>query len=257
VWSIGGKTLLRGWSRRTCYSNNACSGEAHWQPARPQQYVTAEYSCEMSRQHQFDLSADGLLDLKKNGVPGEVIGTMVTGEGDSTGSRDTDMPASEDHSFFLYDNDKKIRLERAHGFASSLRPGFIRRFGGPAYGYASLSESGPAAALRVTNKNPGFGELAVPFDLRVPELAHLVKLGLDSGTKRRRVVPAKVQAFHQTEPGFPQEVRIEVVVEEVREMTSKGRRMRVYRMRPAAPLAAGEYAVVLSMRSFFDFAIDP
>ena len=207
-----------------------------------------------SRPNQFDVSAEGLLDLKNNGIPDDIIEAMLTRQSERPRLSDSTPPSDKDDDFYLYDGDKKIRLTKATT-RTSVSAGFLSAFGAPAYGYVTFPESGPTAALRITNKLPVFGELSVPLSLRVAELVHLVRLQLDEG--HRRVQVAKVQVFAKAKGGFPEEARIPVTFEEAGEGSVQGKPARLYRMRPSAALEPGEYAVVVSLKHFFDFAVDP
>jgi hypothetical protein len=122
-----------------------------------------------SRPNQFDLSADGMLDLKNNSVPDNIIEAMMSGPSAQAGAPDSASPESKvDNSFWLYDGDKKIRLEQTK-VTSEAKAGIGVAFGGAAHGYLTLSEGGPASTIRVTNRNPSFGELLVPEGRRVAE----------------------------------------------------------------------------------------
>ena len=211
-----------------------------------------------SRPNHFDLSADALLDLKKKGVPDDVIQAMVSPKTEPASSKAfAQSQDEEDDYLWLYDGTKKIHMEMAHtGMATKV--GFLRSLIGLGYGYITLPESGPAAAIRVTNKNPSFGEMNLPLDRRIEEVVYLVKFEIDPDTKRRSVQIAKSSLFTGDEIGFPQEVRIPVVFTEIREATINGIRQRVYRMAPATPLEPGEYAIAFdSGARFLDFGIDP
>jgi hypothetical protein len=208
------------------------------------------------RPSQFDLSADGLLDLKNSGVSDRVIEAMMSGQEAPTRSQDSvSSPSQFDSSFWLYDGDKKIRLQQTH-VTVEAKAGLGTAFGGAAHAYATFSAGGPTAAIRITNRDPHFGEVLVPEDLRVEELVQLVKLEIDSASKHRRVQVAKVAAFRSTQSGIPEAARIPIIFEVVREVAYKGKPSRLYSFKPEAPLAPGEYAVVISNRLFLDFGID-
>jgi hypothetical protein len=210
-----------------------------------------------SRPSQFDLTADDLLNLKGNGVPNDIIEAMISRQGESTRSANAPAPPSaEDHSFWLHDGDNKIRLTLAQ-VTVDARTTALTAFGGAVNTFATLSEGGTAAAIRVTNRSPSFGELMTPPDFRVAELVCLVRLEVDSANKHRRVKVGKYGAYRGSQTGIPQSARIPVIFDKVGEATYKGQRQSLYSMRPETPLAPGEYAVVLSQRMlFFDFGID-
>jgi hypothetical protein len=65
-----------------------------------------------------------------------------------------------------------------------------------------------------------------------------------------------VAAFRTTQTGIPEAARVPVVFEELGEVTYKGTHQRKYSFKPEAPLAPGEYAVVIAGRIFFDFGVD-
>jgi len=209
-----------------------------------------------SRPNQFDLSADGLLALKNNGVSDEVIESMMSGSSNAAHSGDPESSSSEDDSaLWLYDGEKKIRLEETRVTAEA-KAGIGVAFGGSIHSYATLSEAGPAAVIRVANRSPLFGKVLVPENLRVAELVQLVKLEFDSTSKRRRVQIGKVAEFRGTRTGIPQEARIAIAFDDVGEVRFKGKPAHLYSFRPEAPLAPGEYAIVLPGYRFLDFGID-
>jgi len=209
-----------------------------------------------SRPNQFDMSTDGMLALKNNGVPDNVIEAMISAPSAQAGPPDpASSESKDDNSFWLYDGDKKIRLQETKVTAEA-KAGIGVAFGGAAHGYLTLSEAGPASPIRVTNKNPSFGEVVVPENRRVAELVQLVRLQIDTGSKHRRVEAAKVAAFRTTQTGIPEAARIPLVFQELGEITYKGTQQRKYSFKPEASLASGEYAVVIAGRIFFDFGID-
>jgi hypothetical protein len=208
-----------------------------------------------SRPNQFDLSTDGMLDLKNNSVPDIVIEAMMSGPSSQAGAPASTSSETDNDAFWLYDGDKKIRLE-ATKVTAEAKAGIGTAFGGAAHGYLTLSEGGPASTIRVTNRNPSFGEIIVPESRRVAELVQLVKLQIDAGSKHRRVETAKVAAFRTTQIGIPETARVPVVFENLGEVTYKGTQQRKYSFKPESPLSPGEYAVVFAGRMFFDFGVD-
>ena len=209
-----------------------------------------------SRPNHFDLSADAMLNLKGNGVPDNVIEAMMSGPA-STATQPQVEPAGiqVDNSFWLYDGDKKIRLEQTRVTAEG-KAGIGAAFGGATHAYFTLSEAGPRSAVRTSNKNPRFGEVLVPEGRRIAELVQLVKLQMDDSGKHRRVEAMKAAAFRSTHTGIPDSARVPMVFEELGKITYKGATQNNYAFKPEAPLPPGEYAVVIGGRVFFDFGVD-
>ena len=206
----------------------------------------------------FDLSTDEIIELKKAGASSQVLKTMLDPNAGITPPAEAKAAASTtnevDDSFWLYDADKKIPLTKAH-VEITAKPDAAFIITGTVHAFATLSESGPAAEIRVTNRNPQFGKLAVPLNLRVAELVHLVKLKLDSGKKHRRLEVAKGGGFSGVNM-TDSKMRVPITFDEVGETTLSGKKARLYRARPVAPLEPGEYAIVISFTEYFDFGID-
>jgi hypothetical protein len=206
----------------------------------------------------FDLSTDELIELKNAGASSQVIKTMLNPRAAIIPPAETKAAAPTtnevDNLFWLYDGDKKIQLTEAHvEITSKADAAFV--FTHSVRAYATLSESGPTAEIRVTNRNPQFGLLAVPQNLRVAELVHLVKLGLDSDKKHRCLEVAKGGGLGGVKMSDAK-MRVPITFDEAGETTLSGQKAHLYRAKPAAPLEPGEYAIVVSSSRYFDFGIN-
>jgi hypothetical protein len=203
----------------------------------------------------FDLSADDLIELKKAGVSNSVLKAMMTSEPMpvTPAAAKSLAESRKDKPFCLYDGDKKIPLRLAKADMST-KMGALAIVSGSVSAFMTLSESGPKSDIRVTNRSPGFGELAIPLDKRVAEAVQLVKLELDPSKKHRRSQVAKGGGFRAVK--MLDDMRIPITFEEIGQITFHGKEVRLYRAKPVAPLAPGEYAIVVSERSYFDFGVD-
>ena len=209
-----------------------------------------------SNLNTFDLSTSALVELKKNGVSDKVIEAMMSTHLSAPANTQA-LPtptAQADTSLYIYDGDKKIRLQYARPTLEAKNSVFGPL--GSTYAYVVFSEAGPAASIRVADRSPLIGEFIAPADFRISDQIQLVKLEVERSTKHRRVQVSRVSAGGSINTNIPDSARISVTFNVVRDLISNGKPAQVYNMKPVAPLGPGEYAIVFSGKRFMDFGID-
>ena len=197
--------------------------------------------------HEFDTSGAGLLALKKHGVPDPVIEAMVSlssPKPNAEPSVNTDALAG---TVTLIDGTKREPMRATVPSAIHTSTGTMKILKPLVKAKVLQVLSEPRAKLRITNPTPIF-EVTLPLDLKPSDTIALVKLSVES--KRRQVLTAGGAG----PSGFSKDDLIPITIEPAGPRSTE--RERTYKVTTAAPLAQGEYALVVFISNYYDFALD-
>lgn len=204
-------------------------------------------------ERNFDLSADGLVVLKGEGVPEAVIQAMLAPP-ENTGSRPS-QPSLNDlndansaRGATLIDGANKIRMKYS---ASDMRTSGM--FSGPFSAKVRSALRGNHAQLRIANGSPEF-EVALPADADPADVVAIVKFDVKSD---RREVQISKMNLTGAKSGIPKDRQLPIQIEEAQ---NQGRRSsdyyKLFRIKLVNPLPPGEYGLVTHGTTFYDFGID-
>ena len=197
---------------------------------------------------EFDLSADALEALKAGGVSDELLDSI---EGSRAAGKASNAETSHEAVFLLHDG-MRVLMETAEKKSRWASGGFLVRLSTVSY----ILLEGLSAQLIIGDKTPAF-EASLPADVNATEKLKIVRL---KPKKKRKV--REIEDSHYTlrrnRDGFGEKDVVATVFEEVRTyIAADGVKYTLYRVRPAEPLQAGEYAFVPrgSYWEFYDFGV--
>lgn len=205
-----------------------------------------------SSNNSFDISADALIVLKKEGVPDSVIQAMVArtqnaGAGESQSSFAGGNEATR--GAVLVDGTNRIRMQYA---SPDIRSSGMFRLN-PLSSKVRAALKGNHAQIRTTNTSPVF-EIGLPSDAQPSDVVALVKLDIKSD---RREVETLSVGVTGAKSGFPKGRTIPINIEEV---SAEGKEtsgyLKLYRVKLVSPIAPGEYALVTQGSTYYDFGVD-
>ncbi|GIX34843.1 MAG: hypothetical protein KatS3mg126_0622 [Lysobacteraceae bacterium] len=209
-------------------------------------------------QAEFDTSPDAIIELNKKGVPQTVLEAMIAKAGEAGA-----QPAASkrfDPEQILLEHDGKVHVLRY------LRPTFrtaarAMGFGGVAQ-YAVLN--GASAQLAVDSGDVSF-TVAVPKNAQPQAYMTLVRLEPRRNGTREIATGGGYMSYST---GFVKERIVATVANPLDDQAGAPDGFVIFSMRPADPLAAGEYAIVTANSkiqvpgffsgmtdSFFDFSV--
>ena len=208
-----------------------------------------------STDSNLDVSADALIDLKKEGVPESVIRAMQD-RADSTGAAQPQSPFSDTNAprrgrdLVLIDGTQRIEMQ--HG-SNELRTGGLA---GAMVPFKSTKVrkalSGNHAQLRTTNTSPAF-EVSLPSNAHPSDLVELVRLDVKSD---RREIETASFGITAGKHGFPKDRLVPISIEEVlTEDKATSGYSKLYRVKLVNPIGPGEYALV-GQGIYYDFGVD-
>jgi hypothetical protein len=212
-----------------------------------------------SRPSQFDTSPEALISLKNAGVSPAVIEAMIRASTKPAspqtatvattaaappsaaifspaglwGSKQTRIEADR---VFLIDGEKRTELKF---FQPSTR---TRAFFG-AQQFAVLA--GSSARMRTENKAPEF-ELILPNNVEVASVVVLGLLAVRPNGSREILIGA---GFYSLTQGLPAERNMRIAYDKIADQSGAPEGYEIYRIKPMAPLTAGEYAFMVSKHS--------
>jgi hypothetical protein len=131
---------------------------------------------------------------------------------------------------------------------SSERTGKTAQTSKPAPPKERYTLKGKQAELRVTETSPVF-EVPLPGNAPPSELLQLVRLDVKPDRREIEVF----QAGAKLQP--PKYRVVDVSIEELPDQGNKARKS--FRVKTVKPIVAGEYALVVQGRTFYDFGVDP
>jgi hypothetical protein len=218
----------------------------------------------------FDTSADGLILLKKEGVPDSVIRAMIDrspGSEDRTvsdtragsESRSSRSPSHQGSDAsdpipggaVLVDGGKRIRLKRTIPAGTNTGGGGLKMFVPFRKAKIMQTFNGSHAAIHRKTGAPTF-EVWLPADLNPGDGIVLLKLVVKPD--HREISVASGRFSGQT--GFSKGDIVPVNIEEGRTKTIGGTLQKACRASPVKPLSRGEYAIVVQGDTYYDFGID-
>jgi len=115
------------------------------------------------------------------------------------------------------------------------------------------------AALRTYDRQPQFLDIFTPVGFS-PENIYIVRMTPRDKARYLQTGTAEANIAGSSSSGFllPDGTRIDITAEVVsRQCLHEGKKVAVYRLKPAEPLKDGEYAFLVQERNwFFDFGVD-
>lgn len=207
-----------------------------------------------SSNQSFDLSADGLITLKKEGVPDSVIQAMIIRSQGAGGNLTTPPAATLGNSgdatkgVILIDGTRRVQMKY-----SSPDPRGSGLFGNPLSSKVRSALPGNHSPLRITNTSPMF-EIALPVNVHPSDAVAIVKLDVKADRREIEFVRAGITG---SSIGPPKNKIIPVSLEEV-ESNDKpgGQYYKIYRVKLVSPIPPGEYALMGNAAQFYDFGVD-
>lgn len=109
---------------------------------------------------------------------------------------------------------------------------------------------GSKATLRTKHRQPSM-EFYASSDLDIPSAIYLLRF--DAESDRRQIRVGKSRGKVAT-TGIPKDHSVDSTVEELGDGPNSTKR---YRLKPSSPLRPGEYCLVRSTDTCFDFGVDP
>lgn len=114
------------------------------------------------------------------------------------------------------------------------------------------------ASLRIHDRQPQSLDIFTPVGFS-PDNIYIVRMTPRDNARYLQTGTAEANASGSSSSGFllPDGIRIEAAPDLVsRQCVHEGKKVAVYRLRPAEPLKDGEYAFLSQGRQFFDFGVD-
>lgn len=220
-------------------------------------------------QPNFDTSADGLIKLQSAGVPADVIEAVIATQGGG-GSSNAAAPAGGMHAapaggwnpeeIILVDGGERIPMR----YLTPQMRSAVRALGyGGMAQYAVLR--GNRASLRLKSNQPEF-LLAVPNNAQPDSYFTLVTMAVRKNNSREIMVGGGYMSYSS---GVATDRVISTVSEKLADQSAAPKGFITYRIKVAAQLPPGEYAVVLynsqirtvgffasGLDSYYDFGVD-
>ncbi len=217
----------------------------------------------------FDTSADGLIKLQSAGVPADVIEAMIATQSGG-GSSDAAAPAGgmlappaggwNPEEIILVDGGERIPMR----YLTPQMRSAVRALGyGGVAQYAVLRSN--RASLRLKTKQPEF-LLAVPNNAQPDSYFTLVTMAVRKNNSREIMVGGGYMSYSS---GVATDRVIATVSEKLADQSAAPKGFITYRIKVAAALPPGEYAVVLynsqirtagffasGLDSYYDFGVD-
>ena len=205
----------------------------------------------------FDVSADGLIALKQDGVPDSVIQAMVTRIAPpETQPAQSVSPALAEadaatRGVFLIDAASRVQMMRAS--ANGGRTGGMGMKMLNPFGKIKMLQtfSGNHSQLRTSNSSPAF-EASLPGDINPSDSIVLVKLKVKSDRREISVASGRIGVS----TGIDKDDLLPISIDELPTKTTSGLSLKTYRVNVVKPLPSGEYAVVLQNTVYYDFGVD-
>jgi hypothetical protein len=145
---------------------------------------------------------------------------------------------------FMIDGDKAIEMK----YSVASKRGSVSGVGVFSKSKEYFVFDGPSASQRTKNREVAF-EFSVASDLNPQSTIYLIKLETKPD---RREVRTGIKGARSAKQGVPQDRRVPT---RFRQLSSEGATAR-YRLEPTLPLSPGEYCLVRSSESCFDFGVD-
>lgn len=205
----------------------------------------------------FDISADGLIALKQDGVPDSVIQAMVIRsappETQPAQSLSTSLGQADaaTRNVILIDAASRIQMMRAT--PTGGRTGGVGMKMLNPFGKIKMLEtfSGNHSQLRTSNPSPAF-EASLPGDINPSDSILLVKLSVKSD--RREISTGSGRIGFSS--GINKDDMLPISIDELPTKTTSGLSYKTYRVNCVKTLPSGEYALVLHNAVFYDFGVD-
>jgi hypothetical protein len=211
-----------------------------------------------SSQTRFDTSTDAIIELHKHGVSEAVLNAMLKPPGatapDAAAGKAVAAPAGEDlnpANVYLIDGERRILLTKGGYQKMSVRPMPFGTGGTK----QKVKFDGPRAELRISNPSPVF-EVTIGLDVRVSENVLLVSPKVEKKERELEIAHFNIAGQHKG--------RINKVQTTAEQKATHGGRYATWHVKPAAPLAPGEYVLAVSDGSinkdwtgnYYDFGVD-
>ena len=227
----------------------------------------------------FDTSADGLIELKKAGASDAVIQKVLSRqnahrsvpqpgipatapvangencETETTGMEDR-LPVRAEGKItpLLYQEAGVVNeTDGMSALASAFTFGIVR-----AKGNASLRINGERASVRITENMPEFLDILFPLGASPENTLVLVRMTVAEKSRIIQITSASmgITGSSGRSMDFGENVRVPLRAEKVANQCMwRGKQWTHYKMKPAAPLAKGEYGFLMGTK-IFDFAVD-
>lgn len=198
----------------------------------------------------YNTSADAIVALNKEHVPAKVLDAMLTRNQQAPPPTE-DRRAARGGGFgmkamgevWYIDGTNRVALTQSKGEIEQTMAVFVITM--------RTEFQGRQAAFRVTKSEPEF-EVALLSNVAPEEYVGLIKPKV---TKDKREIPmGGAQMFGQIKPD-KKKLYIPVGFKEVRKDTSSAMDFTVYRVKPSAPLPAGEY-ILSASGQYYCFGVD-
>lgn len=216
----------------------------------------------------FDASANGLIALSEAKVPKPIVNAIIQRTSAKT-TPAAQAPAAEDDDsmrasdIYMIDGSETKVMRYITAQSRTAQRGL--GFGGVAT-YTVLR--GSNAVMRTKNTTPSF-LIAIPDQAQPESYFTLANFEIRKNGSREVMVGASGFASYST--GIHKSRIVEMRAEKVADQTKAPKKFTIYKLTPAKPMAAGEYAMVLytgelqslvgewfgnTGNSYFDFGID-
>lgn len=214
---------------------------------------------------KFDVSADGLIELSKAGVPQAVVEAVIkraSGKGPAPGATAEADDAMKPSDVLMIDGGETITMKYLNPQVRTAARGL--GFGGMA-SYSVLR--GPAAAFRTENKQPTF-VIAVPDQAQAESYFTLASFAVRKNNSREVMVGGGYMSYSS---GIHPDRMVAVDSVKADDQSKAPKGFTIYEITPKSPLATGEYAVVVysgemmalvgtwftgTGNAYFDFGVD-
>lgn len=205
----------------------------------------------------FDVSADGLIALKQDGVPDSVIQAMVTRIAPpETQPAQSVSPAFAEadaatRGVFLIDASRRVQMMRAS--PNGMRTGGVAMAVLNPFGKIKSLQtfSGNHSQLRTSNSSPVF-EASLPGDINPSDSIMLVKLSVKSDRREISVASGRIGVSS----GINKDDMIPISFDELPSKTTSALSYKTYGINVGKSLSSGEYAVVVQNILYYDFGVD-
>lgn len=206
---------------------------------------------------EFDVSADGLIALKQDGVSDSIIQAMLTRSAPvETQPAQPVSPAFAEadaatRGVFLIDAASRIQMMRAT--PTGGRTGGVAMAVLNPFGKIKMLQtfSGNHSQLRISNSSPAF-EASLPGDINPSDSIVLVKLKVKSD--RREISVASGRMGVST--GIDKADMLPISIDELPSKTTSGLSYKTHRVSVVKPLPSGEYALLVQNALYYDFGVD-
>ena len=207
-----------------------------------------------SSDQAFDVSTDGLITLKQEGVADAIVQVMIlraknVGKPRNQPNPNGDCGFSETDPMILVDGVKRVELKYSTP-ETRLQLGAGALIG---RGKSIATLKGSRAEIRITNSSPIFEELYVPVGMRPENAAVLAKLDMKSD---RREIEIASETLLSASFGIPKNRSMPIVFEVASQTcVYQGKRLRHVKIKVVNPLEPGEYSLIIGAQ-YYDFGVD-